>query len=72
MEDLIPRWAEDLIWVEVDMSVFASNRLNMLEVRVGVYSVRDYQCGLIVDATSKNFTQELVYINSKPISHTSK
>jgi hypothetical protein len=48
MEDLIPRWAEDLIWVEVDMSVFASNRLNMLEVRVGVYSVCDYQCGLIV------------------------
>lgn len=30
MEDLIPRWADDLIWVEVDMSVFGSNLLNMM------------------------------------------
>ena len=29
--DLMPLWMEDLIWVEVDMSVVASNRLNMVE-----------------------------------------
>lgn len=36
MEDLIPRWAEDLICVEVDMSLVGSNRLNIVAA-VGVF-----------------------------------